>query len=100
MTTTTRPRTTVGEGSTTTMGLAARLAGGPPPRKDLRCAVGRLIVSLDEDEADALRSALDDESWQGVEIAKVLAEEGHDIAYYSVNRHRRGLCKCNEQGAA
>lgn len=99
MTTTTRPRSTVGEGSTT-MGLAARLAGGPPPRKDLRCTVGRLIASLPEGEAEALRAALADENWQGVEIAQALGEEGHKIGGYTIQRHRRAQCRCDEQGAA
>lgn len=71
--------------------LAARITDKPGPR----CSVGRLLKTLDPDDAATLRDALaHDVAYE--DLAAVLREMGHPISSYTLSRHARGRCQCGE----
>jgi hypothetical protein len=67
------------------------LEPGPP------CNVCNTLASLDESEADALRSLLADPSWRYQELSDRLAAEGVTLSYQSLSRHARGRCLAREK---
>lgn len=59
------------------------------------CAVGRLLRTLDDDDAAALTAALDDTvGYRTADIWRALDLEGHRVGRQSVSRHRRHECRC------
>ena len=65
-----------------------------PSRKRGGCSLGKLLRDLDPDESAVLAAALADENVDGARVAAVLNAEGYDMGESTVNRHRRGGCKC------
>ena len=53
-----------------------------------QCAVGFVLGSLDEVEAEKLAALIDGTTVPSTRIAKVLQDNGFDIQYSSINRHR------------
>ena len=80
------------------MSINKALKQGPPPRKGPVCTIAVALASLDKTEADALRAMLIDPRWGSPYIAELLSENGHPIANYTVNNHRRGGCACQRRG--
>lgn len=74
------------------MGLKDALEAERRQRPGFRCAVCKLLVELDPDDAEALTDALRDPQVQGSQIARALMAEGHEIKQNTVTRHRRGDC--------
>lgn len=60
------------------------------------CAVTRTLAALDDEQADKVRAALEAPNITAVRIAEVVSGWGHRLGDSSVNRHRRGLCRCSE----
>jgi hypothetical protein len=63
------------------------------------CSVAYVLSCLPEDEAQKLSALIDETTVQGSRIAKVLQDNGFDIQYSSINRHRnrkkgRAGCVC------
>jgi hypothetical protein len=66
-----------------------------------RCAVGRLLDSLGEDERDALQAVLDDPGWGNQPLQNRLRIEGHhDVNKDSIRTHRLGTCACRAREGA
>ena len=80
------------------MSINNALKMGPPPRKGPICTIAVALSSLDKAEADALREMLTDPRWGSPYIAELLSSNGHPIANYTVNNHRRGGCACQRRG--
>lgn len=68
----------------------ARIVASPPGS---RCSVALLTSRLDETERAELAEAIASDVSANA-IAKALKGRGYDIFYQSINRHRRGDCKC------
>lgn len=79
------------------MSLTERLSAGPPRvRPGTRCAIERLLDSLDGEERAAVETALRrDSGWSHAELARVLKAEGHEISQHTVGAHRNGQCGCS-----
>ena len=88
------------------MGLVERLSLEPVVHQP-KCAVGRLLDSLPENESGALQQAIDQirqvdpnrrksrqEPYTATWLAGVLADEGYEIARQTVNRHVLRECHC------
>jgi hypothetical protein len=75
------------------MSLSDKLA--QPKSTNARCSIGVLISDV-TDLADkaALIKALRDPSWGHKALQRVLLTEGHEVSLRSLERHRRGECKC------
>ena len=70
---------------------ARQINGAPGPR----CTVGALIVSLPDDEAAEVASALADPTLQTNALWRAMKDRGYDVPVTtSVARHRRGMCNC------
>lgn len=81
------------------MALSARVkdyqgpkrAGAPP------CSVGKLLAAMDGDELAAFREMLgtpEQRGWPASEIYDALLEEGYEVSYQQINKHRAGKCSC------
>lgn len=61
------------------------------------CSVCQALATLDESEAQALRSLLADPAWRYQELADRLADEGLRLQSFSLSRHARGQCLAGEK---
>lgn len=74
------------------MGLKEALEAERAKKPGYRCSVCKLLDELPDDDAQALREALNTPLVQGAQISRALQAEGHDIKQNTVTRHRRGDC--------
>lgn len=63
-------------------------------RRGPDCAVAVVLTELPADDADDLRIALSNVRYTATSIAKTLTTRGFRIGDTSINRHRRGSCRC------
>ena len=75
--------------------LAAVLSEQAASRGPMKCTVGLLLRDLDDLDAKALRNALNS-GLEGSKISFALSHEGHRVAAQAIQRHRRGLCNCEQ----
>lgn len=68
---------------------AAELA----PRVGGQCGVARLAASLAEPERSQVIELVES-SYSAVAVATVFKRHHWDVGEYTVNRHRRGVCRC------
>jgi len=61
------------------------------------CSVLALKRNLDKEALAALLVAFDDETIDAVTIATWLTSKGHKVNSWTVNRHRRSLCSCEQR---
>ena len=61
------------------------------------CSVQALKRNLDKDSLAALSEAFAEETIDSVTIATWLTSKGHKVNSWTVNRHRRGLCSCEQR---
>lgn len=75
------------------MSLSKRIAEYSPRKVGGVCRTCALLKSLSKSEAEALQAALDDPRFSNAGLAKILKDEGYNMAESTVRRHRRGECK-------
>ena len=67
-------------------------------RSNNQCTFGRLILTLDPEDQKALEVALNNEHLQTIAIYRALENNGIEIGYDVLARHRRrkngGGCRC------
>lgn len=63
-------------------------------RRGPRCSFGLIVDTLTPDDLAVLAAAMADPMVTASRIADVLNDEGHDVSSFTVNRHRRGGCRC------
>jgi ribosomal protein RSM22 (predicted rRNA methylase) len=81
--------------------LAEAFATPPEPViKGPRCGVGRLLVTLPDEDAQVLRAVLANQSWSPKRIAERLRKADLVVSRASVQRHRNGDCLCGQLGVA
>lgn len=74
--------------------LADPLAARSLYHKGPICAIAKALDTIPADQADLLRLALDNTNARGIDIADALTAFGFDIPAHTVQRHRRGRCRC------
>lgn len=74
--------------------LADHLAAAHTNRGS-RCTMAKLLESLTDPDRDALVKAMGSEM-PGQAIARALRAAGHEISGTTVQRHRRGDCRCEK----
>lgn len=75
------------------MSIAADLSVGPLPTAP-HCTVARVLAGLAKDDADALRTALNDPGATHAWIRDVLIRNGCPLAASTIGLHRSGKCRC------
>ena len=70
----------------------ADLAADVPPGP--KCGTAKVLAALDDDLRVQVQTALDDERYTSRGIARQLTKRGHQITDFTVNRHRKGECRC------
>lgn len=84
------------------MGLADRLNEPTEKMRGTPCSVGVLLERLQGDELEALKTMLgtrENRGWSASAIFDVLTEEGYEVAYQTIGRHRGGRCRCARDAA-
>lgn len=66
-------------------------------RQGPNCGVGIMLATVVPSYRDDVQAALDDPTIYSTVIAEILAQDGIDIAYESIQRHRRGRCMCGKR---
>lgn len=81
------------------MSLSARLDAAPPPNRGIPCPIAVILEQLSAEDAEALNAYM--EIGMGKKgritttaITQALNDEGFNIHYKSVERHRRQMCRC------
>jgi hypothetical protein len=72
--------------------LLADIAAQARLRRGPRCSIGEILLTLDEQDAADLRTALT--TYTPGAIARALRGRGLLISEGTVARHRRGSCQC------
>jgi hypothetical protein len=73
------------------MSLADTLA---TRRSNVGCGMRKVLASLPPKDRDALLAALDDPSYSGAVLSRMLREEGVMVSDFTIRRHRRTDCSC------
>ena len=58
------------------------------------CSIAMALEGLPPEQATNLQLALDNGNARGVDIADALVALGYDLTSHTVQRHRRGRCRC------
>jgi L-ribulose-5-phosphate 3-epimerase UlaE len=62
------------------------------------CSLHNVLVSLDDEEREALLAALDNRQIRHTDLARVLSERGFNVSAVTVSRHRKrgesNGCRC------
>lgn len=67
---------------------AQRVVKGPS------CSISVIRAQLDDEDRAALDAAMARTGTPSSVIARALRANGHDVQHQTVQRHRRGECKC------
>ena len=65
-----------------------------PPNNTNRCAVFVAKTDLDEQDKDALETAVNNPKWPAATLAVALKQKGITINRWAIADHRRKICKC------
>lgn len=80
------------------MGLADKLKTVKRSETGLPCGVAKLLSELQGEDKEALELVFATRSKSGTisnrQLHEILLSEGHDIAFASINLHRRQQCRC------
>ena len=58
------------------------------------CKVAAILSTLGADDAQILRTAVDDPTWVAKQLSKALKERGLQLSDTTILRHRRRECIC------
>lgn len=81
------------------MALSDRLSTPRPSFHGTPCSIGTLLDQLDGDELAAFKTMLESRDWNATMVYDACRDEGYVIGRQSVNRHRRGACRCFPRAA-
>lgn len=76
------------------MSIAEEIAAESQRNRRTQCGIGSLLDRLEADDRRDVVAALEDMSIPSTVIARVLQRRGWQVSDYTLNRHRRGSCKC------
>jgi len=72
-----------------------KLIGLNPDKPIEPCKVGRLLLELDEDDAQVLIDAMANPKWTSRALAKALTERGVNITGDTLKTHTTKACRCS-----
>jgi hypothetical protein len=64
-------------------------------QKGPSCTIGQALDTLPSDQAAHLAKALDNTNARAIDIAMALEALGVRMSAHTVQRHRRGVCRCD-----
>jgi hypothetical protein len=59
------------------------------------CSIQKALEMIPAEQGELLRKALDNPNARGIDIADALAAFDLDVNPHTVQRHRRGRCRCD-----
>mgnify|MGYP007090086211 FL=1 len=66
------------------------------PRRGPNCSIALIIETADEATRELFAAALANPHAPGTDIAKAMAERGYPMPAHTLQRHRRGECRCGQ----
>jgi hypothetical protein len=81
------------------MALSSRLNQPPRSVHGSPCSIGTLLATLTGGELEAFKTMLGSTEWNATAIYDAVRDEGYEIGRQSINRHRRGACRCYRDAA-
>jgi hypothetical protein len=81
------------------MSIVDRARKAQRGRQGPNCGVGSMLATLQPAYRSDVQAAMDDPSIYSTVISEILAQDGIDIAYERIQRHRRGRCMCGKTAA-
>lgn len=79
------------------MALADKLAQVAPAATGSPCSLGVILARLDDEDREALLTALGTPEQRGLPapvIYAALVADEHTLSLQQINRHRSGQCRC------
>jgi hypothetical protein len=64
------------------------------PSRGPNCSISLIMSGADKETAQLFAAALKNPHAPATEIAKAMAERGYPMPAHSLQRHRRGECRC------
>jgi hypothetical protein len=64
------------------------------PRRGPTCTVPAILDTADDDTVALFTAALANPHAPGTDIARAMTERGYPIPAHTLQRHRRGECRC------
>lgn len=59
-----------------------------------QCGIAMLMPALDKKTQDLLKAAMQNAYAPSTAIAQAMSDQGHRVSAHTVQRHRRGECRC------
>jgi hypothetical protein len=79
------------------MSVVERARKAQRGRQGPNCGVGIMLATVQPAYRKDVQAAMDDPSIYSTVISEILAQDGINIAYESIQRHRRGRCMCGRK---
>ena len=73
-----------------------QLVNNPKVFAGQECFVGQMLVSLNNEEALLLHTALADKRIRHVDLVRLCEAEGYKMSEATMRRHRAGGCRCSK----
>lgn len=81
------------------MSIVERARKAQRGRQGPNCGVGIMLATVQPAYRLDVEQAMADPNIYSTVISEILAQDGIDIAYETIQRHRRGRCMCNKTAA-
>jgi hypothetical protein len=60
------------------------------------CYVGQMLMAINPDESELLKTALDDKRIRHVDLVRLCEAEGYKMSEATMRRHRARGCRCDK----
>ena len=80
------------------MSIVDRARKAQRGRQGPNCSVGIMLTTVQPSYRLDVEQAMADSTIYSTVISEILAQDGIDLAYESIQRHRRGRCMCGTRG--
>ena len=73
-----------------------QLVNNPKVFAGQECFVGQMLANLNKEEAELLKTALDDKRIRHVDLVRLCEAEGYKMSEATMRRHRARGCRCDK----
>jgi hypothetical protein len=74
----------------------AKLVNNPKVFAGQECFVGQMLCSIEQEEAELLKTALADKRIRHVDLVRLCEAEGYKMSEATMRRHRARGCRCDK----
>ena len=73
-----------------------KLVNNPKVFAGQECFVGQMLCSIEQEEAELLKTALSDKRIRHVDLVRLCEAEGYKMSEATMRRHRARGCRCDK----